>query len=313
MSGHERAIRRKHATRRARAARRAQTTRRARAAKRTQTARRAREAWLRSALRFRVVGVWAIVAVVVVLVPLIASHRKRVVPSPTATRLQIQRHVAAAFAGIPQHGMMLGQPTAPVTLQVFVDLEDVDCARWFETMLPPILEQFVRANIVRLEFHSFKTNTLNRRPFYAQQVAALAAGAQSSLWNYAATFLGEQGTMFTNYVTEEFLIGIAKQIPSLNLTGWEQSRTVAMAKIAAVDIQTARAAGIHDTPAFRIGLTGGKMKNFMGRNIEIYQKYIVHRRPSGERYIAGISSETQHPFSLIDVIDLKKALAELLR
>jgi hypothetical protein len=197
-------------------------------------------------------------------------------------------------------------------LQVFVDLEDVDSARWFATMLPSILEQFVRTNIVRLEFHSFKTNTLNRRPFFVQQVAALAAGAQNELWNYAATFLSEQGRMFTNYVTDEFVTGIAGQVSGLHLTGWEQARTVAMANVAVADINTARKAHIYDTPAFRIGLTNGKMKNFMGRNIEIYRKYIVRRRPSGERYIAGISREAQHPFSLIGVVDLKKAIEELI-
>lgn len=179
-------------------------------------------------------------------------------------------------------------------------------------MLPPILEQFVRPNVVRLEFHSFKSDTLNRRPFYVQQVAALAAGAQNLLWDYAATFMNEQGKEFTNYATEEFVTGIAKQIPGLNPAEWEQSRTISMAKIIEADIINARKVGFHDSPSFRIGLTGGKMKNFVGRNLETYHKYIVRKTPSGERYIAGISSEWQHPVSLIDATDLKKAVEELI-
>ena len=128
------------------------------------------------------------------------------------------------FAGIPQHGAILGQSTAPVTLQLFLDLEDYgDGTRWVDVMLQPIVEKFVRTNVVRLEFHSFKSDTLNRRPFYVQQVAALAAGTQNLLWNYVATFMNEQGREFTNYVTEEFVTGIAKQIPGLNLAEWEES------------------------------------------------------------------------------------------
>ncbi len=267
-----------------------------------------------SALGLRAVGVCAVVALAVVLVLPVASQRGRVTPTASAARLlRIQRHVAALFAGIPQHGVVLGQPTAPVTLQVFVDLEDHgDGTRWFDAMLPPIIEKFVRPNVVRLEFHSFKTDTLNRRPFFVQQVAALAAGAQNLLWNYAATFVDEQGTEFTNYVTEEFLTGIAKQISGLNFAEWGQSRTIAMAKIVEADILTARKVGFHVTPAFRIGLTGGKMKDFVGRYIEVSHKFIVRKRPSGERYIAGLSSEWQHPVSLIDAIDLKKAVDELI-
>jgi hypothetical protein len=222
--------------------------------------------------------------------------------------------VTALFAGIPQHGGILGQLTAPITLQVFVDLEDHgDGTRWFDVMLPPILEQFVRTNVVRLEFHSLKTDTLNLRPFLMQQVAALAAGAQNLLWNYVTTFINEQGKEFTNYVTAAFVTGIAEQIPRLNLTEWEQSRTLAMAKIVVADNNTAIKAGFHDTPAFRIGLTGGKMKDFVGRNVEIpNHKYIVRTTPSGERYIAGESSEWQHPVSLVEASDVKKAIEKLI-
>jgi protein-disulfide isomerase len=220
--------------------------------------------------------------------------------------------VTALLAGIPQHGVVLGRLTAPVTLQVFVDLEDHgDGTRWFDEMLPPILEQFVRTNIVRLEFHSFKTDTLNPNPFIMQQTSAMAAGSQDLLWNYVATFVNEQGTEFTNYVTEGFLRGIAKQVPLLNLGKWEQSRTGPMEKIVVKDDSAAREAGFYDTPAFRIGRTGGKMANLWGSTVEVYHKYIVHTRPSGERYIAGVSPQLQHPVSLLDAADLKKAVKRL--
>jgi hypothetical protein len=229
-------------------------------------------------------------------------------------RQRVQRQVAAWLAGIPQRGVSLGQPRAPVTLQVYADLEDHgDAARWFDLMLPAIIEKFVRTNVVRIEFHSFKTDTLNRGPFFMQQVAALAAGAQNLLWNYATTFLNEQGKEFTNYVTDEFVTSIARQIPGLNLAEWEQSRDLAMAKIVAADNNIAYGVGFHDSPSFRIGLTGGKMTNFVGRHSEIpHHKYVVRRRPSGERYIAGESSKWQHPVSLVDVIDLKKAVKSLI-
>jgi protein-disulfide isomerase len=221
--------------------------------------------------------------------------------------------VAALFAGIPQRGVSLGNPMAPVTLQAFVDLEDHgDGVAWFDEMLPPILRQFVRTGIVRLEFRSFKTDTLNPGPFIMQQTAAMAAGSQDLLWNYAATFINEQGTEFTNYATEAFLRGIAKQIPRLNIPKWEESRNAAMERTVVADDAAAREAGFYATPAFRIGRTGGKMKNFSGSTIQTYHKYIVHTKPSGERYITGQSAEYQHPVSLVDAADVKKAVEELI-
>lgn len=233
--------------------------------------------------------------------------------SSPAEKVRVQRRVARLFADLPQHGVILGRRSAPVTLQVFVDLEDyADGTNWFNFQLPAILKQLVRPGIVRLEFHSFKTDTLNGGPFVTQQTAALAAGAQNRLWNYAATFIGEQGTEFTNYANEAFVTGIAEQVPGLNIAKWERSRTVAMSKIVMADNYNARyRLGFHATPAFRIGLTGGHMKNFSGRTIIVLPKYVVRTRPSGERYIAGVSHKLQHPVSLIDANDLKKAVEEL--
>jgi len=243
------------------------------------------------------------------------SHNGRGLSRPSAERVRVRHRVTALFAGIPQHGAVLGQPIAPVTLQVYVDLEDHgNAVQWFDEMLPPILEKFVRTNVIRLEFHSLKTDTLNRGPFVMQQTATLAAGMQNRLWNYADTFINEQGTEFTNYVTEAFVTSIAKQIPGLNLAEWQRSRTAEREYIVQEDSYIARhRARLYVTPAFRIGLTGGKMEHLAAGIVFHYHKYIVHTTPSGERYIAGVSpSEWQHPVWLIDASALKKAVAKLI-
>jgi protein-disulfide isomerase len=261
-----------------------------------------------------VVGVGVVLAATAAVVLPATGHRDGGAAILRSERRRLQKHVAALFAGIPQHGAVLGQPTAPVTLQVFADLEDHgDGVPWFNSMLPPILEAFVRPELVRLEFHSMKTDTLNGGPFMTQQTAALAAGAQNRLWNYAVTFMNEQGREFTNYATEAFVTGIAEQVRGLNIAKWERSRTVAMSKIVMADNYDSRHRfGLYATPAFRIGLTGGRMKTFTGSTLIDTPKYIVGATPSGERYIAGESKEWQHPVSLVDVSDVKNAVEELL-
>jgi protein-disulfide isomerase len=267
------------------------------------------------ALPLRALGGIVVLALIGAVMVLVVSSQGSGAPRPDAERAHVQHKVAALFAGIPQRGVVLGQPTAPVTLQVYVDLEDHgNGVQWFDEMLPPILERFVRTNVVRLEFHSLKTDTLNRGPFVMQQTAALAAGAQNRLWNYVDTFVNEQGTEFTNYVNEAFVTGIAEQTPGLKLTEWEQSRTTERGYIVQKDDYIARhRLGLYVTPSFRIGLTSGKMEHLSAGVVFHYHKYIVHTTPSGERYIAGVSpSEWQHPVWLVDARALKKAVEKLI-
>jgi protein-disulfide isomerase len=268
---------------------------------------------LQIVLGLRAVGVCVVVALTAALILHATSQRRNAAPSAHIETRRVQKQVATLFAGIPQHGVVLGKATAPVTMQVFVDLEDHgDGTRWFDTMLPAIIEKFVRPGVLRLEFRSFKTDTLNAMPFIMQQTSAMAAGSQDLLWNYADTFVNEQGREFTNYATERFLRGIAKQVPGLKLAAWERSRNAPMERNVVSDDSNAHADGFHDTPAFQIGRTGGKMRNLWGSTIEDPHKYIVHTKPSGERYVAGVSSELQHPVSLVDAADVRKAIGELL-
>jgi hypothetical protein len=184
---------------------------------------------------------------------------------------RVDREVEALLAGIPQHGQTLGAPTAPVTLQVFAELEDPSSDTWFLTLLPATIDKFVRTDRLRIEYRSFKTNALASETFVKQQAGALAAGAQNKLWNYAYTFYHEQGREYTPYVTESYLDGIARQVPSLNIERWDRDRN-ADPRIEQVveEDQQGRAEGVHVTPAYRIGPTGGALKDFTGSASTIY-------------------------------------------
>jgi protein-disulfide isomerase len=189
--------------------------------------------------------------------------------SPNSSRAEkdahFDREVSALLAGIPQHERTLGSAAAPVTLQVFADLEDDDSQRWVLTLLPAIIGEFVRPGILKVEFRSYKTNTIPPETFVKQQAAAIAAGAQGKLWNFVDTFYHEQGREYTPYVTERYIDDIASQIPGLNIALWHKDRNDGRRTEQVVaDDQEARADGIHVTPAYRLGRTGGPLKNFVG-------------------------------------------------
>src|SRR4029077_13700602 len=170
------------------------------------------------------------------------------------------------LAGIPQEGTTLGRRTAPVTMEVFIDLEDPTSRWWFREDLPAIIDAYVRAGALKLRYHAFKRNTYWPAAFVHQQTAALAAGAQDKLWNYIDTFFYEKGKQLTHYVTESYLDGIARQTPGLNLTRWHTDRhTGRREEQTTTEDQSARTIGLHVTPAFRIGKSGGRMSTFTGR------------------------------------------------
>jgi protein-disulfide isomerase len=218
-----------------------------------------------AAKRTRLTQLAVVLAVVVVgiVVVLIAGGggEKKGIPASAGAQQTVASEVTSLLGGIPQNGNVLGSPTAPVTLQYFGDLECSACREFTLTALPSIIQKSVRAGQVKVEYRSLETATREPEIFKAQQVAALAAGAQGKLWNFVETFYHEQGEENSGYATESYIQGIARQVPGLNLSKWMGARgEVALANLLASDGQAANSAGLNGTPAFMIGRSGATMK-----------------------------------------------------
>jgi len=161
--------------------------------------------------------------------------------------------VRTLLAGIPQRGDALGDPNAPVTLEYFADLQCPFCRRFTLGKLTALIERYVRPGELRIEFRSMQSATHDRQIFIAQQVAALAAGAQDRLWNYVELFYREQGEEDSGYVTESYLQGLAQQVGGLNLGAWTAARgDPRFGERLARDARTVREAGLTITPSFLI-------------------------------------------------------------
>jgi hypothetical protein len=231
---------------------------------------------------------------IVALLTIVAAFGVLVLTRHTSSQAALERSVdhkvSTQLSGIPQAGATLGRRTAPVTMEVFIDLEDPTSRWWFREDLPAIIDYFVRSGTLKLRYHAFKRNTYWPAIFVKQQTAALAAGAQDRLWNYIDTFLYEQGKELTHYVTESYLEGIARQTPGLNLARWHTDRhTGRREEQTTTEDQSARSIGLYVTPAFRIGKTGGHMSDLTGRTTIQYP-------------------EQKHPIALIEAVDIASAI-----
>jgi protein-disulfide isomerase len=168
--------------------------------------------------------------------------------------------IGAVLAGIPQRGNALGAATAPVTLQYFGDLQCPYCGQFTLAGLPAIIERWVRAEDLRIEYHALEAATRDPQVFIAQQVAALAAGRQEKAWHFIETFAAEQGEENSGYVTESFLESVAGKIAGLDLSRWIGDRDdPELAGEIAEDARAAANAGVTGTPSFLIGRTSGAM------------------------------------------------------
>jgi protein-disulfide isomerase len=168
--------------------------------------------------------------------------------------------VSQLLTGIPQSGAILGNPSAPVTMTYFGDLECPICQDFtLRGGFPQLVQNEVRTGKVKIVYTGFQTATRDPAVFQDQQVAALAAGAQGKFWDYTELFYHEQGTEGTGYVNESYLDTLARQVPGLNYTAWRSARsnTALVSKVSS-DEQTGTSQGITGTPT--LIFTGPKGK-----------------------------------------------------
>jgi protein-disulfide isomerase len=207
-----------------------------------------------------IVAAVVIVAVVIIAVAAGGSGKSGPAKSPRVEN-KVTREVSQELGGIPQSGNTLGSPSAPVTLQYYGDLECPVCKEFTLGALPSIIQKWVREGKLRIEYRNLETATREPEIFRMQQIAALAAGAQSKMWNYLETFYHEQGQEDSGYVNEAYLRKLAAEVPGLNTQKWLSDRSEgAYGKKVEEDQQAASSQGFNGTPSFLVGRTGGTPK-----------------------------------------------------
>jgi protein-disulfide isomerase len=169
-------------------------------------------------------------------------------PVPGASR------TLALFAGIPQRGLELGAPRAPVTLTEFGDLQCPLCAGFAMEALPTIVSRYVRTGRVRLLFRSL--DLIGNDSLLAARMAA-AVGEQNHLWEFIDLMYNNQGAENSSYVTDRYLQALAGAIPGVDVNQALQARGSATVQ-AQIEQAAKQAAGWHieGTPSFLLSRAG---------------------------------------------------------
>jgi protein-disulfide isomerase len=176
------------------------------------------------------------------------------------TRLTGAAFSSRLFAGIPQHGNVLGRPDAPARIIEFADLQCPYCREYTVQALPSLVRDYVRTGKAQMQFENL--SFIGPDSVQAGHAAA-AAAAQNKLWNFVDLAYLNQGTENTGYVTSSYLRRLLQAIPGLNVAtalGESQTPTADAALTEATDL--AARDGISGTPSFLIGPTNGPLRQF---------------------------------------------------
>jgi protein-disulfide isomerase len=122
------------------------------------------------------------------------------------------------FGGMPQEGERLGSSNAPVTIQVFNDLQCGACREDFLSTIPDLAENYARPGEVQLLYRHY-SNSIN--PKQLGFFGAEAAAEQNYGWQYTYLFFRNQDEAERFGVDQDYLASVAGGIEEMDLREWE--------------------------------------------------------------------------------------------
>lgn len=234
-----------------------ETRRERRAAARAERERAAEAARRRRRQRIWLLAGAAVLAAVVVVAIAIGSGGDDTPELRSGETIPGQIEANERFAGIPQDGIAVGDPRAPVTLVEFADLQCPFC-RDYQQQVAPALMDYVRDGSLRMVFQNVAF--LGTDSARGAQMAA-AVGRQDKLWEFIDIFYANQGQENSGYVTDEFLREVAGGIEGLDIEQAMEDRGLPEVQRQLDEAQTEwQTSGFTGTPSFLIGPTGGRLE-----------------------------------------------------
>ena len=166
--------------------------------------------------------------------------------------------VQREFAGIPQHGLVLGSPKAPVTVVEYIDLQCPGCRAFETSVLPSIVPEFVLTGKLKIEARPIAFIGPDSVP---ARKAAIASAAQNRAFNFMQITYANQGTENTGWLNQTFIGQAAASVPGMHVRRVldDQNSTAVKNATDRIDAQ-ATADHVSETPTLFLGKTGSKLR-----------------------------------------------------
>jgi protein-disulfide isomerase len=121
------------------------------------------------------------------------------------------------FGGVPQEGDRLGSSDAPVSIQIFNDLQCSSCREDFLGTVPGLVDGPVRSGDVKLLYRHY---SVSESPQELGFYGAEAAARQGYGWQYTYLFFRNQDEAERFGIHQDFLDSVAGGIEELNEPEW---------------------------------------------------------------------------------------------
>lgn len=121
------------------------------------------------------------------------------------------------FGGVPQEGDRLGSSDAPVSIQLFNDLQCSSCREDFFGTVPGLVDGPVRSGDVKLLYRHY---SVSESPQELGFYGAEAAAQQGYGWQYTYLFFRNQEEAKRFGIDQDFLDSVAGGIEELNEPEW---------------------------------------------------------------------------------------------
>jgi protein-disulfide isomerase len=123
------------------------------------------------------------------------------------------------FGGIPQEGDRLGSDNAPVTIQVFNDLQCAGCRDDYLSTIPQLAEHYARPGDVKLLYRHYSNSiSPEQLGFYGAEAAA----DQNYGWQYTYVFFRNQDEAERFGIDQDYLASVAGGTEELDIEEWEE-------------------------------------------------------------------------------------------
>jgi protein-disulfide isomerase len=172
-----------------------------------------RPAWLTPA-RMLLIGLGAALLVAGALIGISVTGSGS--SKPATTKAVGAAATAALFRGIPQHGNVLGNPSAPGVLVEFAEPQCPICGAWARETLPTVVRDYVRPGKIKLVYHgiSFIEPTSDSKRALS---AIAAAGLQGKSFQLVDLLYRNQGDEGTGWITDDLIRSVGAAVPGLNV------------------------------------------------------------------------------------------------
>jgi protein-disulfide isomerase len=166
--------------------------------------------------------------------------------------------VQREFAGVQQHGLVLGSPKAPVTMIEYIDLQCPGCRAFETSVLPSIVPEFVRTGKLKIEARPIAIIGADSLP---ARNAAVAAAQQNRAFNFMQVIYVNQGTENTGWLNTAFIEKAAASVPGMDVRAVLDGLDSTAVKNAGAKIDAeATADQVPETPTLLLGKTGSKLQ-----------------------------------------------------